>query len=370
MLFIDYSSPFNTIPPDSLVQKLGDLGLDEATCGWVLDFLTDRPQVVRIGSNTSGTLYLSTGVPQGCCSSPRFYALYVHDLVSKHSTVKFYKYSDDTTVSVLVSPGDPNDTAEADYLEEVSDISAYCRASNLKLNTSKTKEMIVDFRRRAHSEPPPLFIDGEEVERVTCFKFLGIQIANDLTWSHHTDAIRKKAQQRLHFLRCLKKWGMSTKTQKNFYSCVVESVLTGGITIWYGNTIDYDRKALQRVVNSAERTIGEELPTIEDIYHQRCLKKAKAITSDNTHPGHHLFRPSTLRPRGKRRGGGGEDGSGKRGRWLEVAGGWRWEEAGGEGRWLSLSGHTNRYTNSFYPQAVRKLNEWKPPTPPQNTAGH
>ena len=24
----------------------------------------------------------------------------------------------------------------------------------MKLNTSKTKEMIVDFRRRAHSEPP------------------------------------------------------------------------------------------------------------------------------------------------------------------------------------------------------------------------
>ena len=88
------------------------------------------------------------------------------------------------------------------------------------------------------------------MERVICFKFLGIQIANDLTWAHHTDAIRKKAQQRLHFLRCLKKWGLSTKMLKNFYSCIVESVLTGGITIWYGNTTDYDRKALQRVVNS------------------------------------------------------------------------------------------------------------------------
>ena len=69
MLFIDYSSAFNTIPPDRLVQKLGDLGPSDAICRWTLDFLTDRPQVVRIGSNTSSTLYLSTRVPQGCCSS-------------------------------------------------------------------------------------------------------------------------------------------------------------------------------------------------------------------------------------------------------------------------------------------------------------
>ena len=242
---------------------------------------------------------------------------------------------------------------------------AYCRANNLRLNISKTKEMIVDFRRRAHSEPPLLVIEGEVVERVTCFKFLGTQIANDLTWTHHTDDIRKKAQQRLHFLRCLKKWGMSRKTLHNFYSCVIESVLTGGITTWYGNTTDYDRKALQGVVNAAQKTIGLELPAIEDLYNQRCLKKAKAITSDNTHPGHHLFRPSTLRPRRKGRVGGGEEGGGERGRWLEVAKGWRWQEADEGGRWLSLTSHTNRYRDSFYPQAVKKLNEWTPP--PQST---
>ena len=50
--------------------------------------------------------------------------------------------------------------------------------------------------------------------------------------------------------------GLEHKRLKNFYSCIIESVLTGGITIWYGNTTNYDRKALQRVVNSAQRTIG------------------------------------------------------------------------------------------------------------------
>ncbi|CDQ93598.1 unnamed protein product, partial [Oncorhynchus mykiss] len=43
MLFIDYSSAFNTIVPSKLIIKLETLGLDPALCNWVLDFLTGRP---------------------------------------------------------------------------------------------------------------------------------------------------------------------------------------------------------------------------------------------------------------------------------------------------------------------------------------
>ncbi|XP_052334817.1 uncharacterized protein LOC127911690 isoform X1 [Oncorhynchus keta] len=49
MLFIIYSSAFNTIVPSKLVIKLETLGPDPALCNWVLDFLTGRPQVVRVG---------------------------------------------------------------------------------------------------------------------------------------------------------------------------------------------------------------------------------------------------------------------------------------------------------------------------------
>jgi hypothetical protein len=44
MLFIDYSSAFNTIVPSKPVIKLETLGLDPALCNWVLDFLTGHPR--------------------------------------------------------------------------------------------------------------------------------------------------------------------------------------------------------------------------------------------------------------------------------------------------------------------------------------
>ena len=69
MLFIDYNSAFNTIVPSKLVIKLDTLGLDPALCNWVLDFLTGRPQVVRVGNNISTPLILNTGTPQGAFSA-------------------------------------------------------------------------------------------------------------------------------------------------------------------------------------------------------------------------------------------------------------------------------------------------------------
>ena len=69
MLFIDYSSAFNTIVPSKHVIKLETLGLDPALCNWVLDFLTGRSQLVKLGSNISTPLILKT-IPTRVNSQP------------------------------------------------------------------------------------------------------------------------------------------------------------------------------------------------------------------------------------------------------------------------------------------------------------
>ena len=86
MLFIDYSSAFKTIVPTKLITKLRTLGLNTSLCNWILDFLTGRPQVVKIGSNTSATLFLNTGAPQGCMLSTLLYSLFTHDCTARHES--------------------------------------------------------------------------------------------------------------------------------------------------------------------------------------------------------------------------------------------------------------------------------------------
>jgi hypothetical protein len=107
MLFIEYSSAFNTIVPSKLITKLRILGLNTSLCNWIRDFLTGRPQVVRVGSNTSATLILNTGAPQGCVLSPLLYSLFTHDCMA------IITFADDTTVVTLITDND-----ETAYSEE------------------------------------------------------------------------------------------------------------------------------------------------------------------------------------------------------------------------------------------------------------
>ena len=85
LLFLDFSSAFNTILPAKLLPKLLHLGLPLDMSYWIYDFLSDRPQVVRVGQRTSNKLVLSTGAPQGCCLSPLLCSLMISDCVASYN---------------------------------------------------------------------------------------------------------------------------------------------------------------------------------------------------------------------------------------------------------------------------------------------
>ncbi len=260
MLFVDYSS------------KLQTLGLNRSLCSWILDFLTGRSQVVRMGNNTLSPLTLNTGAPQGCVLSPLLYSLYTHDCTATHSS------------NVIV---------------------------------------VVDYRRQSR-EHTPITIDKTPVERVSSFKFLVVHITEDLTWSAHTDAVLKKAHQHLFFLRWLRKIGTSPRILRSFYTCTVESILTGCITAWFGNSTAGNRRALQRVVRTALHIVGGELPSLQDIYTRRCTRKARRIIKDSSHPSHRLL---SLLPSGR--------------------------------RLRSIRSRTSRRRDSFFLRAIRLMNSQK-----------
>ena len=103
MLFIDYSSAFNTKVPSKLIIKLEALGLNPTLCNWVLDFLMGCPQVVKVGNNTYTLLVLKTGALQGCVLSPLLYSLFTHDSMATHASNSIIKFADDTTVVGLIT---------------------------------------------------------------------------------------------------------------------------------------------------------------------------------------------------------------------------------------------------------------------------
>ncbi|KAK3562969.1 hypothetical protein QTP86_012586 [Hemibagrus guttatus] len=166
------------------------------------------------------------------------------------------KFADDITV---IFGGD-----ESAYRDEVEQLTVWCRENNLLLNTSKTKELVIDYRRK-NTDILPLIISRDWVERVADFRFLGVYIEEDLNWSVNTSELLKKAQQRLHFLRALRKNNITQRLLVSFYRCFIESLLTYCICVWYTSCTAAQRKALQRVINTAQKIIGCPLLTLEEL---------------------------------------------------------------------------------------------------------
>jgi hypothetical protein len=173
MQFMDFSSEFKTNVPATRDTKLRALGQGTTLCNWILDFLTGRPQVARIGNNAFSTQTLNTGAHQGCVLSPLLYSRFTHDCgFARHQL----HYVCDTMVVGLISNN------ESAYREEVSEL---CH-DNLSLNVSKT---------------------------------------NTTRQEGATASILPKAAEEI----CHAAPGFS-----EYYRCATESILTGCTTAWYG----------------------------------------------------------------------------------------------------------------------------------------
>ena len=262
----------------------------------------------------SHPLTLSTGAPQGCVLSPWLFSLFTYQLTSLDKSVQIFKYADDTTILGLIKNNN-----ETIYRREVERVSSWCSINNLLLNTLKNTEITIDFRITKKTTKSPLTISDQPITLTDSFKFLGTHISNKLTWEYNINTICKKAQQRLFFLRQLRKYRVQQRLLLRFYSAIIQSIISSSITVWYGSADQLLKSKLQRIVNKAAKII--DLPSLDSIYTSRTITRATKIIKDPSHPAHSLFE---LLPSGK--------------------------------RYESISFSTSRFTNSFYLTAIQTLN--------------
>lgn len=125
------------------------MNINPAMCPWILDFLRNRSQTVKVNNLTSCSLNLSTGAPQGCLLSPLLFSVFTNQFTSQETSVKVFKYADDTTIVGLIT-----DNNETQYRCEVARAVTWCKDNHLMLNASKTTEIAIDYRRRKNLKAP------------------------------------------------------------------------------------------------------------------------------------------------------------------------------------------------------------------------
>lgn len=283
IMFFDFSSAFNTIQPARLRDKLVQMGVDAHLVSWITDYLTERPQFVRLKDCFSETVVCSTGAPQGTVLSPFLFTLYTSDFSYNSESCHMQKFSDDTSIVGCIRDGQ-----EFEYRNLVNDFVQWCRLNHLQLNATKTKELVVDFRRsKPHMQP--VSIEGVNVEVVSTYKYLGVHLDNKLDWSANSDALYRKGQSRLYFLRRLRSFNICSKLLRMFYQSVIASVLFYAVVCWGGSTKKRDAGRLNRLVKKAGSVVGIELESLTATAEKRTMSRMLAIMGNDRHPLHSTF---------------------------------------------------------------------------------
>ena len=227
-LFVDFSSAFNTIAPHCLVRMLLDANVNPRLILCIQNFLSSRIQSVKAGNHQSQQMITNIGAPQGCVLSPVLFSLYTSKCTSTKPSCSILKYADDTVITGYLF-NDPNE-----YVSQVDEFVSWCDDHHLSLNTSKTKEMIFDFR-RDNTQHEPLRIHGNAIEQVHEYKYLGTIIDDKLSWKENCKSIQTKSNQRMFFLRKLKKFQIDRTILTLFYQSIIQSVITFNFICTFGN---------------------------------------------------------------------------------------------------------------------------------------
>ena len=214
----DYRKAFDLIDHGILIRKLCRLDLPNSIVNWIIDFLSNRSQRIKLGGGyVSEWKSVPSGVPQGTKSGPCFFIMMINDLVVENP--RLWIYVDDTTISETVAKG------ELSNAQRTTDrVVLWSLENRVQLNTDKYKEMRISFT-KSQQEFEPILINGDALEVVDSLKLLGLSISSDLTWNIHINEILKKASKRLYFLVQLKRAKVTRTDLGLFYSSCIRLIM-------------------------------------------------------------------------------------------------------------------------------------------------
>ena len=199
VVFFDISKAFDTVPHLALLNKLQEIGLDPYLIRWIRNFLCQRSQFVCIDGNSSHSLPVISGVPQGSVLGPLLFVLYINDVVSTisdESDVNMFMFADDIALYRII-----RSASDYKHLQEDIDATAACiSAKHLKFNAEKCKLMLITRKNSKSLPPPDLYLNGFVLKRVYSYKYLGLTITSNLSWSPHITACCNKTRRLIGLL--------------------------------------------------------------------------------------------------------------------------------------------------------------------------
>ena len=239
---------------------------------------------------------ISSSIVQGSALGPASYTVTAADLRTVTPGNFLAKFADDT---YLIVPANFSHTVSA----ELDNIEVWSANNNLKLNKSKSHEIIFqqhNSRKAPIALPPP--ING--IQRVDEIKCLGVTLSFKLSFSQHINETLTTCSQSLYALRNLKAHGLCNDLPNVIFKATTLSKLLYASPVWWGFVTAAEKQRLEAFLKKARRChfYSENEPSFSTLCEQADEKLFAAIINNPHHVLYPLLPPKqahsyNLRPR-------------------------------------------------------------------------
>jgi hypothetical protein len=206
LVLLDLSAAFDTVDPailhDVLRRRFGVCG---NALDWLMDFLTDRTQIVRAGRSESAVSTVEYGVPQGSVLGPKRFIEYtedVTDLLRRHELL-YHLFADDMQGLLHCPPIDVPKIVST-LNDCFVDVSSWCASRRLQLNASKTELLLFGTATNLRKIPPGsgmMHAGPSAIDAADTVRDLGVILDAHLSMHEH---VSKVAQVCFYHLRRLR----------------------------------------------------------------------------------------------------------------------------------------------------------------------
>ncbi|GFX32990.1 RNA-directed DNA polymerase from mobile element jockey [Trichonephila clavipes] len=252
ILFLDIAKAFDKIWHDGLLIKLIRLDFPPPLIKSIHSFLSDRSFRVRVDKTLSSPRPIRSGLPQGSLSSPLLFTLYVNDM-PRTDLSHLAMFADDTAI---ITQNKRFSVVISNLQHYISLLELWLTDWKIKVNASKSACLMFTSRPRMPVGLTPVQIFGQPVPWVRVAKYLGLFLDAKLTFAHHIEQTRKKAQavhavlKRLIFRRSK----LAIRHKVLLYKSIIRPVMSYGSQIW-GSAGMCHLKKLHTLTNSFLRQI-------------------------------------------------------------------------------------------------------------------
>lgn len=266
-IFIDIRKAFDCVHHQLLLHKLKIIGFSVQATNLLESYLNNRIQVVKINNTVSTAVKIKHGVPQGSILGPTLFILYINDIFALPLKGKLQLYADDAAVVYLVD----DESVLKSYIEhDLNLLTQYFEQNHMVLNLEKTNFMVFSFN-NSNNIRLNISVDGNTIQQVNLFRYLGLEIDQNLKWNSHISSICSKISPYIFALKKIRKFVTEPTAWKIYYAYIHPHLIYMN-SIWGCTALTY--LSSLKVLQNKSLKIIKGLPALNpshELYNNKIL---------------------------------------------------------------------------------------------------